>query len=69
MTLFSFCVLSLHAGLVVIGGTLLCLENLGPNQVQELENQALLPNLRQKYMTALANPRWLLQPVPGPGNT
>ena len=40
MTLFSFCVLSLHAGLVVIGGTLLCLENLGPNQVQELENQA-----------------------------
>ena len=67
MTLFSFCVLSLHAGLVVIGGTLLCLENLGPNQVQELENQALLPNLRQKYMTALANPRWLLQPVPGRG--
>ena len=50
---------------VVIGGTLLCLENLGPNQVQELENQALLPNLRQKYMTALANSRWLLQPVPG----
>ena len=67
MTLFSFCVLSLHAGLVVIGGTLLCLENLGPNQVQELENQALLPNLRPKYMSALANPRCLLQPVPGRG--
>ena len=27
---------------VVTGSTLLCLENLGPNQVQELENQALL---------------------------
>lgn len=67
MTLFSFCVLSLHTGLVVIGGTLLCLENLGPNQVQELENQALLPDLQQKYMTALANPRWLLQPIPGRG--
>ena len=48
MTLFSFCVLSLHTGLVVIGGTLLCLENLGPNQVQELENQALLPDLQEK---------------------
>ena len=52
---------------MVIGGTLLCLENLGPNQVQELENQALLPDLQQKYMTALANPRWLLQPIPGRG--
>ena len=67
MTLFSFCVLSLHAGLVVTGGTLLCLENPGPNQVQEQENQALLPNLRPKYMSALANPRCLLQPVPGRG--
>ncbi|ELR53287.1 hypothetical protein M91_05333, partial [Bos mutus] len=62
--------LGLHMALVclvVIGGTLLCLENLGPSQVQELENQALLPDLQQKYMTALANPRWLLQPVPGRG--
>ena len=67
MTLFSFCVLSLHAGLVVIGGTLLCLEYLGPNQVQELENQALLPNLRQKYMTVLAYRHWLLQPISGRG--
>ena len=65
MTLFSFCVLSLHAGLVVIGGTLLCLENLGPNQVQELENQAMLPDLQRKYLTALADSRWLLQPVLG----
>ena len=33
--------------------------------MEELENQALLPNLQQKYLTVLANPRWLLQPVPG----
>ncbi|XP_057393900.1 protein EOLA2 isoform X2 [Balaenoptera acutorostrata] len=55
------------AGLVDIGDTSLCPENLGPNEAAELENQALLPNLRQKYLTALANPRWLLQPVPRRG--
>ena len=46
MTLFSFCVLSLHTGLVVIGDTLLCPENLDLDQVEELENQALLPDLQ-----------------------
>ena len=55
----------LHTDLVDIGDTLLCPENLGPNEVEELENQALLPYLQQKYLTALANPRWLLQPVLG----
>ena len=50
-----------------IRDTLLCPENIGHDEVKELENQALLPNLRRKYMTALANPRWLLQPVPGRG--
>ena len=47
--MFSFCVLSLHAGLVDIGFTLLCPENLGPDEVEELENQALLPDLQQTY--------------------
>ena len=47
--MFSFCVLSLHAGLVDIGVTLLCPENLGPDKVEELENQALLPDLQQTY--------------------
>ena len=46
MTLFSFCVLCLHTGLVVIGDTLLCPENLDLDQVEELENQALLPDLQ-----------------------
>ncbi|KAB0353998.1 hypothetical protein FD755_023305 [Muntiacus reevesi] len=27
----------------------------------------LLPDLQQKYMTALTNPRWLLQPIAGRG--
>ena len=35
----------LHTDLVDIGDTLLCPENLGPNEVEELENQALLPAL------------------------
>ncbi|KAB0344213.1 hypothetical protein FD754_021139 [Muntiacus muntjak] len=55
------------AGLVDIGDTLQCPENLDPEEMEELENQALLPDLRQKYLTVLSNPRWLLQPVPRRG--
>ena len=65
--MFSFCVLSLHTGLLETGDALLCPENLGADEVEELENQALLPDLRQKYLTVLAKPHWLLQPVPGRG--
>ena len=50
-----------------IGDTLLCPENLDPNVVEELEDQALLPDLLQKYLTVLAKPHRLLQPVPGRG--
>lgn len=46
MTLFSFCVLSLHTGLVDSGDTFLHPENLGPDEVEELEIQALLPDLQ-----------------------
>ncbi|CAM9183821.1 unnamed protein product [Rangifer tarandus platyrhynchus] len=49
------------------GDTLLCPENLGPDEVEEPEIQALLPDLRQKYLTVLAKPRWLLQALPGRG--
>ena len=65
--MFSFCVLSLHTGLLETGDTLLCPENLDANEVEELENQALLPDLQQKYLTVLAKPHWLLQPIPGRG--
>ena len=57
----------MHTGLVDIGDTLLCPENLDANEVEELENQALLPDLQQKYLTVLAKPHWLLQPIPGRG--
>ena len=40
-----------------IGVTLLCPENLGCDEVEELENQATLPDLQRKYLTALADPR------------
>ncbi|KAF4008079.1 hypothetical protein G4228_019684 [Cervus hanglu yarkandensis] len=56
-----------YAGLVEIGDTLLCPENLDPNAVEELEDQALLSNLLQKYLTVFAKPHRLLQPVPGRG--
>ncbi|KAB0354118.1 hypothetical protein FD755_023193, partial [Muntiacus reevesi] len=55
------------AGLVEIGDTLLCPENLDPDEVEELENQALLPDLLQKYLTVFAKPHQLLQPIPGRG--
>lgn len=44
---------------------MLCPENLGCDEVEELENQAMLPDLQWKCLTALADPRWLLQPVLG----
>ncbi|XP_069319773.1 protein EOLA1-like [Eulemur rufifrons] len=55
------------AGLVDIGETLQCPENLAPDAVVELENQAVLTNLKQKYLTAISNPRWLLEPIPRKG--
>ena len=44
--MFSFCVLSLHTGLLETGDALLCPENLDADEVEELENQALLPDLQ-----------------------
>ncbi|XP_070113490.1 protein EOLA1 [Equus caballus] len=51
------------AGLVDIGETLQCPENLAPDEVVELENQAVLTSLKQKFLTVLPNPRWLLEPI------
>uniref|UniRef100_G1Q4I0 ASCH domain-containing protein n=1 Tax=Myotis lucifugus TaxID=59463 RepID=G1Q4I0_MYOLU len=44
-----------------------CPENVAPEEVVELEKQAVLTNLKQKYPTALPNPRWLLEPIPRKG--
>ncbi|XP_006752239.1 protein CXorf40A [Leptonychotes weddellii] len=55
------------AGLVDVGETLPCPEDLAPDEVVELENRAVLTSLKQKYLTALSNPRWLLEPIPRKG--
>ncbi|XP_062940306.1 protein EOLA2-like [Cynocephalus volans] len=57
----------LVAGLVDIGEMLECTENLSPEEVVELEKQAVLANLQQKYLTVISNPRWLLEPLPSKG--
>ncbi|KAG8525063.1 Protein CXorf40A, partial [Galemys pyrenaicus] len=61
------CPVSSCAGLVDVGETWLCPENVAPAELLELEGQALLSGLGQKYLTALSNPRWLLEPIPRPG--
>ncbi|KAM4660735.1 protein EOLA1-like [Amazona ochrocephala] len=55
------------AGLIDIGETSLCPENLSPEEVLELENKAVLSNLEQKYLTVVSNARWLLEPIPARG--
>ncbi|XP_004417007.1 PREDICTED: protein CXorf40A-like [Odobenus rosmarus divergens] len=55
------------AGLVDVGETLPCPEDLAPDEVVELENRAVLTSLKQKYLTVLSNPRWLLEPIPRKG--
>ncbi|CAM2120059.1 unnamed protein product [Caretta caretta] len=55
------------AGLVDIGETSQCPENLSPEKILELENQAVLTSLEQKYLTVVSNPRWLLEPIPAKG--
>lgn len=51
------------AGLVDIGKTFQCPEDLAPAEEEQLENQAVLSSLKHKYLTMLSNPRWLLEPI------
>lgn len=55
--------LSLCTGLDDIWGTWQCPENIAPGETVELENQAVLTNLKQKYLTVVSTPRWLLEPL------
>ncbi|XP_030066200.1 protein CXorf40A [Microcaecilia unicolor] len=55
------------AGLVDIGETWQCSEDLSPEELGELESKALLTDLEQKYLTVVSNPRWLLEPLPTRG--
>ncbi|XP_057351667.1 uncharacterized protein LOC118925682 isoform X1 [Manis pentadactyla] len=51
------------AGLVDVGDTVRCPEHLPPDEAAHLESQAVLADLKHKYLTTLANPRWLLEPI------
>lgn len=55
------------AGLIDVGETSQCLENLPPEDLWELETKAVLSGLEQKYLTVISNPRWLLEPLPARG--
>nr|XP_033800391.1 protein CXorf40A-like isoform X2 [Geotrypetes seraphini] len=57
----------LASGLVDIGETWQCSEDLSPEELGELESKALLTGLEQKYLTVVSNPRWLLEPLPTRG--
>ncbi|XP_036443829.1 protein EOLA1 [Colossoma macropomum] len=51
------------AGLVDVGETWCCAEDLPPEEMKELEKAACLTGLQQKYLTRLSNPRWLTEPL------
>lgn len=55
------------AGLIDVGETSQCSENLPPEDLWELETKAVLSGLEQKYLTVISNPRWLLEPLPARG--
>ncbi|XP_077164576.1 protein EOLA1-like [Paroedura picta] len=56
------------AGLIDIGETSQCPENLSSEDCLDLENKAVLLGLEQKYLTVISNPRWLLEPIPARGH-
>ncbi|KAM7394868.1 hypothetical protein PAMP_021643 [Pampus punctatissimus] len=51
------------AGLVDVGRTWLCPTFLQEEELQQLEQSAILIGLQEKYLTHLSNPRWLKQPL------
>ncbi|XP_075049821.1 EOLA-like protein [Mixophyes fleayi] len=55
------------AGLVDIGDTWQCMDDVSTEDSLELESKALLTGLQGKYLTVVSNARWLLQPIPARG--
>ncbi|XP_072517436.1 protein EOLA1 [Salminus brasiliensis] len=51
------------AGLVDVGETWHCPEDVPLGEMKELEKAACLTGLTQKYLTRLSNPRWLTEPL------
>ncbi|KAM5146245.1 protein EOLA1-like [Mantella aurantiaca] len=56
------------AGVIDIGDTWRCADDVTNEDAIQLENKALLIGLQGKYLTAVSNPRWLLEPIPARGN-
>ncbi|XP_069748712.1 protein EOLA1 [Narcine bancroftii] len=55
-------------GLVDVGDTWQCPNDLDPEDMKELEKKAILHGLEQKYLTTFTNPRWLHEPIPARGH-
>ncbi|XP_029463618.1 protein CXorf40A homolog [Rhinatrema bivittatum] len=55
------------AGLIDVGETWQCTEELTAEELGELECKAVLTGLQHKYLTVVSNPRWLLEPLPARG--
>ncbi|XP_072286120.1 protein EOLA1-like [Pyxicephalus adspersus] len=55
------------AGLIDIGDTWQCADDVPMEDAIELENKALLIGLQGKYLSDVSNPRWLLEPIPARG--
>ncbi|XP_066502688.1 protein EOLA1 [Hoplias malabaricus] len=51
------------AGLVDVGETWYCAEDLPLDEVKDLEKAACLTGLQQKYLTRVSNPRWFTEPL------
>uniref|UniRef100_UPI0037E99ADD protein EOLA1 n=1 Tax=Semicossyphus pulcher TaxID=241346 RepID=UPI0037E99ADD len=51
------------AGLVDVGETWLCPASLQEEELQHLEQSAILIGLQEKHLTHLSNPRWLKEPM------
>ncbi|XP_016123093.1 protein CXorf40A [Sinocyclocheilus grahami] len=51
------------AGLVDVGETWCCPEDIPCEEMRELEKAACLTALKMKYLTRLSNPRWFNEPI------
>ncbi|CDQ73541.1 CX04A protein [Oncorhynchus mykiss] len=51
------------AGLVEVGETWCCSDNVPEEDLREMEKAAVLTGLTEKHLTQLSNPRWLKEPL------
>ncbi|XP_018607368.2 protein CXorf40A [Scleropages formosus] len=51
------------AGLVEVGDTWFCSDDVPDEDLRELEKEAVLTGLGRKYLTRLSAPRWLREPL------